>query len=49
MRAGYNRAKHVPERAKLMQWWAGYLDEPRASAEVIPFKASWALPVPQLP
>lgn len=40
VRAAYNRAKHVAERAKLMQWWADYLDKLRAGAEVIPFKAA---------
>lgn len=40
VRAAYNRAKHVSERAKLMQWWADHLDKLRAGAEVIPFKAA---------
>lgn len=40
VRAAYNRAKHVSERAKLMQWWADHLDKLRAGAEVIPFKTA---------
>jgi integrase len=27
VRAGYNRAMHLPERRKMMQAWADYLDE----------------------
>lgn len=27
VRAAYNRAEYLPERQKLMQWWADYLDE----------------------
>jgi integrase len=40
VRAAYNRAKHVAERARLMQWWADRLDELRRGAEVLPFKAA---------
>lgn len=40
VRAAYNRAKHVSERAKLMQWWADHLDKLRAGAEVITFKTA---------
>ena len=25
--AAYNRAEHLPQRIKMMQWWADYLDE----------------------
>ena len=28
-RAAYNRAKHKPERIKMMQWWADYISEKR--------------------
>lgn len=35
VRAAYNRAAHLPERRKMMQWWADYLDDLRAGAEVI--------------
>jgi integrase len=27
IRAAYNRAQYLPERRKMMQWWADYLDE----------------------
>jgi len=26
MRATYNAAQYLPERRKMMQWWADYLD-----------------------
>jgi integrase len=26
VRAAYNHAEHLPERRKMMQWWADYLD-----------------------
>jgi integrase len=26
VRAAYNHAQHLPERRKMMQWWADYLD-----------------------
>ena len=26
VRAAYNRAKHKPERIKMMQWWSNYID-----------------------
>jgi integrase len=32
----YNRTKHLPERRKMMQQWADYLDKLKAGAEVIP-------------
>ncbi len=32
----YNRTAHLPERRKMMQAWADYLDQLRASGEVIP-------------
>ncbi|MHB1093404.1 tyrosine-type recombinase/integrase [Thiobacillus sp.] len=38
----YNRTAHLPERRKMMQAWADYLDKLRTGAEVIPlhnFKA----------
>ena len=34
--SAYNRTKHLPERKMMMQRWAEYLDERRAS-NVIPF------------
>ncbi len=36
VRAAYNFAEHLPERRKMMQAWADYLDGLRAGAEVIP-------------
>ena len=38
IRAAYNYAQHLPERKKMMQAWADYLDSLRKGAEVIPFK-----------
>jgi len=40
IKAAYNRAQHLPERRKMMQAWADYLDSLKAGAEVIPFKKS---------
>jgi hypothetical protein len=40
VRAAYNRAQHLVERAKLMQWYADHLDKLRDGADVIPFKAA---------
>jgi len=34
--AAYNFAEHLPERRKLMQQWADYLDKLKTGAEVIP-------------
>jgi integrase len=34
----YNRTKHLPERRKMMQRWADYLDGLKAGAQVIPLK-----------
>jgi len=34
----YNRTSHLPERHKMMQSWADYLDGLKAGAQVIPFK-----------
>ncbi len=36
----YNRTAHLPERRKMMQQWADYLDKLKAGAEVIPFRAA---------
>ena len=35
VRAAYNFAEHLPERRKMMQAWADYLDGLKAGAEVI--------------
>lgn len=34
----YNKAQHLPERRKIMQAWADYLDQLRVGAQVIPFE-----------
>ena len=34
----YNRTAHLPERKKMMQTWADYLDGLKAGAVVVPFK-----------
>ena len=34
----YNRTTYLPERKKMMQQWADYLDELKAGAKVIPFR-----------
>jgi len=34
----YNRTAHLPERRKMMQSWADYLDGLKIGAQVIPFK-----------
>ncbi len=36
IRAAYNYAEHLPERRKMMQAWADYLDKLKAGADVIP-------------
>ena len=36
VRAAYNYAEHLPERRKMMQWWANYLDSLAAGGKVIP-------------
>lgn len=33
--AAYNFAEHLPERRKMMQEWADYLDKQKAGADVI--------------
>lgn len=38
IRAAYNYAEHLPERRKMMTWWADYLDSLRDGAKVMPFK-----------
>ena len=36
VRAAYNKAQRLPERRKMMQAWADYLDSLRAGKEVVP-------------
>lgn len=38
--AAYNFATYLPQRRKMLQWWADHLDQLRAGAKVIPFKAA---------
>lgn len=38
--AAYNHATYLPQRRKLMQAWADYLDASRMGAKVLPFKAA---------
>lgn len=39
VRAAYNYAEHLPERRRMMQHWADYLDKVKAGAEVILLRA----------
>ncbi len=36
----YNRTAHLPERKKMMQDWADYLDKLKAGAEIVPINQS---------
>jgi len=38
--ASYNFAEYLPERKKMMQQWADYLDKLKAGAEVIPIRGN---------
>ncbi|OFZ88023.1 MAG: integrase [Betaproteobacteria bacterium RIFCSPLOWO2_12_FULL_62_58] len=38
----YNRTAHLPERRKMMQQWADYLDNLKGGAEVIPLRGNTA-------
>jgi integrase len=38
VRAVYNKAQRLPERRKMMQAWADYMDGLRAGATVIPLR-----------
>ncbi|SES66655.1 Integrase [Nitrosospira multiformis] len=38
----YNRTAHLPERRKMMQQWADYLDKLKAGAEIIPLNSALA-------
>lgn len=42
VRAAYNRAEYLPERTKMMQAWADYLDRLKAGALVIPLHGNAA-------
>jgi len=38
VKAAYNHAQHLPERRKMMQAWADYLDGLKAGGEIIPIR-----------
>ncbi len=38
VRAAYHRAEYLPERVKMVQWWADYLDTLKAGGNVVPFQ-----------
>lgn len=38
----YNRTTHLPERRKMMQDWATFLDKVRRDVKVIPLKRAGA-------
>lgn len=40
VRAAYNHAEHLPERRRMMQHWADYLDGLKKGADVVPFSRS---------
>ena len=40
VRASYNYAEHLPERKRMMQAWADYLDSLKAGGKVVPLFAS---------
>jgi len=42
IKGAYNHARHLPERVKMMQHWADYLDGLRTGADVIPIKRTQA-------
>jgi integrase len=38
VRAAYNRAQRIPERRKMMQAYADYLDGLRSGGQIVPIK-----------
>ena len=40
VRGAYNYAEHLPERRRMLQFWADYLDGLRSGAAVLPFRAA---------
>jgi integrase len=40
VRGAYNYAEHLPERRRMLQSWADYLDGLRSGAAVLPFRAA---------
>jgi hypothetical protein len=41
-RAAYNYAEHLPERRRMIQAWADYLDGLKNGAEVVPLRGRLA-------
>ena len=48
VRAAYNRTEFVPERWKMVQTWADYLDTLRDGAEIIPINKPSSLCRPSI-
>ena len=40
IRAAYHRSEYMPERIKMMQWWADYLQGSEHGSEIIPFRTA---------
>ncbi len=40
VRAAYNHAEFMPERKKMMQTWADYLEGIKSGAKIIPIRAA---------
>lgn len=40
VRAAYNHAEFMPERKKMMQAWADYLEGIKSGAKIIPIRAA---------
>jgi hypothetical protein len=43
-KVAYNCAEHLPERRKMMQAWADYLDGLKQGADVVPLRRAMASP-----
>lgn len=42
VRAAYHRSEYLPERRRMMQHWADYLDSKKAGADVVPLRSGAA-------
>ncbi len=40
VRAAYNHAKYLPERADMMQWWADYIEKATKGSKIVPLRRS---------
>jgi len=40
VKAAYNHAEHLPERRKMMEAWANYLDRLKNGGKIVPIKAA---------